>query len=304
MAVTAGGAAGDGMGGRLRRYRARVEPAATKALLLGIFLTGLTAQFVKPVGDALEDQAFLGGALLSLVGYVLYDAVRELAVSSGPPDRGLVNSRDLGGFVGEAFQSRTVEICFLGYTGETLYNELYHRLERLLDDPGPTRRVSIRMLIPDFGREMVVPSRVGPEGRPVDYPEFRARLEERCREYDQFLSRLAVRLTQRGRVTVQCEYRLYNGDPRDKVCIFNKELVLHGLYDVAATMALEDPECEVYDPKGYNTDLSVRSRKEGTAAAETAVATQINHFEGVWKLAATPSWRRQPVVPPITPSAT
>ncbi|MEV2254745.1 hypothetical protein AB0I94_29940 [Streptomyces sp. NPDC050147] len=254
-------------------------------------MTGLIAQFVKPVGDALEGQAFLGGALLSLVGYVLYDAVQELAGSARPPDRSLVNSRDLAGLVGEAFHAKKVEICFLGYTGETLYNELYHRLESLQDDPGPTKRVSIRMLIPDFGRKMTVPSLVGPDGRPVDYPEFRARLEAKCREYDQILSRLADLLTADGRVTVQCEYRLYNGDPRDKVCIFNKELVLCGLYDVVATMSLLDPDCEVYDPKGYNTDLAVRSRKEGTAAAETAVATQISHFEGVWRLAATPSWR-------------
>lgn len=292
MAGTVNGAAGSGLSGWLRRYRARYESAVTRVLLLGIFVTGLTAQFVKPVGDALEGRAFLGGALLSLVGYVLYDAVQELAVSSRPPDRGLVNSRDLGGLVSEAFHSRKVEICFLGYTGETLYNELYHRLESLLDDPGPTKRVSIRMLIPDFGREMAVPSRVGADGRPVDYPEFRARLEAKCREYDQILSRLADRLTAGGRVTVQCEYRLYNGDPRDKVCIFNKELVLCGLYDVVATMSLQDPDCEVYDPKGYNTDLSIRSRKEGTAAAESAVATQISHFEGVWRLAATPAWRQ------------
>ncbi|TGB12722.1 hypothetical protein E2651_11460 [Streptomyces sp. MZ04] len=280
------------MGGWLRQHRARFESAATRVLLLGIFVTGLMAQFVKPVGDALEGQAFLGGALLSLVGYVLYDAVKDLAVSSRPPDRGLVRSSDLGDFVSQAFHARKVEICFLGYTGETLYNELYHRLESLLDDPGPTKRVSIRMLIPDFGREMAVPSRVGPGGRPVDYPEFRARLESKCREYDQILSGLADQLTRRHRVTVQCEYRLYNGDPRDKVCIFNKELAMHGLYNVVATMPLRNPDCEVYDPKGYNTDLSVRSRKEGTAAAETAVATQISHFEGVWKLAATPSWRQ------------
>ncbi|MEU5000607.1 hypothetical protein [Streptomyces sp. NPDC021622] len=267
-------------------------------------MTGLIAQFVKPVGDALQEQAYLGAALLSLVGYLLYSAVVELTASFRSPDSTLVTSRELGGLVSEAFRAKDVEICFLGYTGETLYNELYYRLSRLLDNPGQTKSVSIRMLIPDFGREMRVPSRVGPDGSPVDYPEFRARLEAKCRDYDQILSRLAERLTSDGRVTVHSEYRLYNGDPRDKVCIFNRDLVLHGLYDVAVIMPTQNPDCDVYDPKGYDTDLSVRSRKEGTEAAEAAVAMHISHFEGVWKLAATPSWRRQPVVPPITPSAT
>ncbi|TFV32409.1 hypothetical protein E4K10_19865 [Streptomyces sp. T1317-0309] len=35
---------------RLKRLRARYEPAVTRILLLGFFVTGLVAQFVKPVG--------------------------------------------------------------------------------------------------------------------------------------------------------------------------------------------------------------------------------------------------------------
>ncbi|MEV6739283.1 ATP/GTP-binding protein [Streptomyces sp. NPDC051104] len=55
-----------------------MESALTRLLLLGIFLIGLLAQFVKPLGDALQDKAYLGGALLSLVGYVLYAEVQRL----------------------------------------------------------------------------------------------------------------------------------------------------------------------------------------------------------------------------------
>lgn len=173
-------------------------------MLLGIFASGLLGQFVKPVGDALEGKVFVGGALLSLVAYVLYDQVRELTSSVRPAARALVSSTEIGMFVREAFQARRVEIAFLGYTGETLYNALYHRLEDLFDNPGPTRRVSIRMLVPDFGMPMTVPSRVGSDGRPVDDPDFRKRLERRCREYDHVLSGLAERLTENSRVTVEC----------------------------------------------------------------------------------------------------
>ncbi|WP_123976012.1 hypothetical protein [Streptomyces sp. Ag109_O5-1] len=84
-----------------------------RILLLGAFVTGLTAQFVKPVGDAPEGKACLGGALLSLVGYVLYDQVKELTSSVRAPARVLVNSSQLDGFVGEAFEARSVEISFL-----------------------------------------------------------------------------------------------------------------------------------------------------------------------------------------------
>ncbi|MGI5376420.1 hypothetical protein ACQEV2_19600 [Streptomyces sp. CA-251387] len=247
------GAADDGLGQRLRRYQGRFGPVVTRVLLIGIFGTGLTAQFVKPVGDALEGKAYLGGALLSLVGYVLYDAVRELSSSVRVPSRALVNSSQLGGFVSEAFQARRVEISFLGYTGETLYNELYHRLEGLFDNPGPTRKVSVRMLVPDFGQPMTVPSKVGEDARPVDDPAFRLRMIRRCH------------------------------------CIFNRAQVLHGLYDVSARMRLHERGPEFYDPKGYRTDLNVWSR-EGTAAAEAAVSTWIKHFDDLWSLAKRPDW--------------
>ena len=156
MSGAGGRSDGDSVGARLRRFQTRYESAFTRILLLA---TGVTAQFVKPIGDALEGRAFLGGALLSLVGYVLYDTVKDLAASLRLPTRAQVKSRELGRFVNEAFHARTVEIAFLGYTGETLYNELYHRLEGLLEDPGPTRRVTIRFLVPDFGSPMRVPSR-------------------------------------------------------------------------------------------------------------------------------------------------
>lgn len=282
-------------GERLRRYQARFEPLVTRVLLIGIFVTGLTAQFVKPVGDALQDKAFLGGALLSLVGYVLYDSVKELATSLRLPPRVQVESRDLGSFVSEAFRAREVEIRFLGYTGETLYNELYHRLEGLLDDPGPTRHVSVRVLIPDFGQPMTVPSRVGPDGAPLDDPDFRRRLELKCQEYEQTLSAIAERLTAVGRVSAECEYRLYPGIPRDKICIFNREQVLHGLYNVIARTVQRSSEPEFYDPKGYRTDLSVWSRAGGDDS-KAVVATWNKHLDDLWSLAAVPHWRR--VTPP------
>jgi uncharacterized membrane protein len=280
-----------GVGERFKRFQTRIEPVVTRLLLLGIFVTGLTAQFVKPVGEALQGKVFLGGALLGLVGYVLYDTVKDLASSLRAPVRAQVKSRELGGFVTDAFHTRTVEISFLGYTGETLYNELYHRLEGLLDDPGPTRRVLVRFLVPDFRQSMTVPSRVGPGGEPVDDEEFRKRLELKCQEYDQRLSAIAHRLSVGRRVTAECEYRFYPGIPRDKICIFNRELVLHGLYDVAARTVGYGSDPEYYDPKGYLTDLNVWSMEE-TDHVKAAVATWNRHFDALWLLAVRPAWPR------------
>jgi hypothetical protein len=56
----------------------RAESAVTRVLLLAVFCVGLVAQFVKPVGDALQGKTYIGGALLSIVGYVLYAEVLRL----------------------------------------------------------------------------------------------------------------------------------------------------------------------------------------------------------------------------------
>ncbi len=279
------------LGERVKRLQTRYQPTVTRILLLSVFVIGLIAQFVKPVGDALQGKVFLGSAFLSVVAYLLYDKVNDLDASLRLPSRAQVKSRELGTFVTEAFRARTVEISFLGYTGETLYNELYHRLEGLKDDPGPTRHVVVRFLVPDFRAPMTVPSRVGEEGAPVDDEEFRKRLELKCKEFDQRLSAIAQRLTSVGRVTAACEYRFYPGIPRDKICIFNRELVLHGLYDVSARTMGFSPEPDYYDPQGYRTDLNIWSR-EDTDDVRAAVATWNKHFDGLWELAAKPPWRR------------
>ncbi|KUO20621.1 hypothetical protein [Streptomyces dysideae] len=289
MSVRRSGSDESGVAARLRRYQERIESLVTRVLLLGIFATGLTAQFVKPVADALEGKAYLGGALLSLVGYVLYDQLKELSASVRAPASASVSSFQLGNYVSDAFRARKVEVSFLGYTGETLYHALYDRLEGLLVDPGPVHHVQIRMLVPDFEQQMAVPSKVGDDDQPVDDPEFRGRMERQCREYDGILSQFVGRLAAGRRVTVECEYRVYQGIPRDKICIFNRELVLHGLYDVSARMQWQD--AEYYDPKGYRTDLNVWSR-DGTAAAEDALSQWNKHFDDLWSLATRPVWRQ------------
>ncbi|MEV6297213.1 hypothetical protein AB0M41_44080 [Streptomyces sp. NPDC051896] len=71
----------------------------TRLFLLGVFVVGLAAQFFTPLGDALQGKAFLGGALLSLVAYVLYDAVKDLAAALRLPARSQVASSELNRFL-------------------------------------------------------------------------------------------------------------------------------------------------------------------------------------------------------------
>ncbi|MFF4759593.1 hypothetical protein [Streptomyces sp. NPDC001292] len=138
-----------------------------------------------------------------------------------------------------------------------------------------------------------MPSRVGADGTPEDDADFRRRMGERCREYDSILSELSEQFTANSGVTVECENRLHPGVPRDKICVFGRQRVLHGLYDLSARMRLQHMGLEFHDPKGFKADLDVRSR-EGTAAAEVAVSTWNKHFDDLRALAKVPPWRRRP----------
>ncbi|MBO0517057.1 hypothetical protein [Streptomyces beijiangensis] len=257
-------------------------------MLLTIFAVGLVAQFVKPVGDALQDKTFIGGALFSLVGYVLYDAVKELSASFRTPPEVEATSDDLRLLVAGAFAAREVSICFFGYTGESLFSAVKQQLVWAERDPGSTRKVAIRMLVPDFSRAMTVPSRVGPDGAPEDDRAFRVRLENICIDYAKQLAECAAQLAASHPVEVSCEYRVYQGIPREKVCVFNNRVVLHGRYDITATS--KHGGQLLYDPDGLRTDLRIWSSDRLSDGPK--VRQWVEVMESEWKLASRTDWQR------------
>ncbi|WP_141205791.1 TRADD-N-associated membrane domain-containing protein [Streptomyces griseorubiginosus] len=57
----------------------------TRTFLLIIFILGLVAQFVPKVADALQGATFVGGAVLTLVGYLLYSTLRGFVADREDP---------------------------------------------------------------------------------------------------------------------------------------------------------------------------------------------------------------------------
>ncbi|MEU6122692.1 hypothetical protein [Streptomyces sp. NPDC047123] len=112
---------------RVAERWAEAESAVTKALLLGVFALGLVAQFVRPVGDALEGKTYLGGAILSLIGFVLYSEVRGLNDVLRPEARAEVETADLRTYFDRALarrKDRRTRIDAMGFTGETVLYQI------------------------------------------------------------------------------------------------------------------------------------------------------------------------------------
>ncbi|WP_328450968.1 ATP/GTP-binding protein [Streptomyces sp. NBC_00386] len=237
----------------------------TKVLLLAIFLIGLIAQFVKPVGDALEGKAYLGGALLSLVGYVLYaevqrlnaahetqrdgtgalrvaaqrleeevrrlgDEVQQLKEERLLEARDLVTADDLGAEFVKALQTgEDVHFSAMGFTGETLARPLGRILEGI--HRNPERTIHVRVLVPDFTKPMEVPGWVGMDGKIRDAPMFRQSLLEKIKGHETDLKRQAGRMAGKGQGRLNVEFRVMQNSPSLKLCLINSDQVFEGFYD-------------------------------------------------------------------------
>ncbi|AIJ14454.1 ATP/GTP-binding protein [Streptomyces lividans] len=239
--------------------RGRAETTLTKGLLLAVFFVGLVAQFVKPVGDALEGKTYIGGALLSIVGYVLYAEVLRLNAArdaDGEQTRQLHEAvRRLSGEVQEltarlgpqsgdaATMDRLIEECAqavlrggetqlsgMCFTGETFVEPLRRVLEDL--PPDPSRSVSVRILVPDFTRPTGVPGLVrAADGKLTDAPGFRRHLTGKIAGYAQDLRTTRGRMLHKNQGTLSVEFRAVHISPFLKLYAIGDDVVYEGIYD-------------------------------------------------------------------------
>lgn len=236
----------------------RAEPTLTRLFLLAVFVVGLVAQFVTPVGDALADKVYLGGALLTVVGYVLYAEVQRLNAAHtvrGEAEESLdAVVRRLEGEVqrlnavmrpraGEVATPRELEREFLealeaggevrlaamGFTGETIATPLIRILQGLNRDP--LRTVNLRVLVPDFTQPTEVPGRMGEAGKVSDAPEFRAHLRGKITGYERDLKVQIGRMAAAERGTLTVEFRELHMSPSLKFYFINNDVMYEGIYD-------------------------------------------------------------------------
>ncbi|MFH8990601.1 ATP/GTP-binding protein [Streptomyces sp. NPDC017940] len=267
----------------------RVEPALTRGLLLFAFVLSLVAQFVTPVGDALEGKVYLGGALFTLVGYVLYGAVQDLKSSLHPAARHEVQAGDLGQYFTEVLTSDP-RIDAVGFTGETVVEQLKLCLERR--DLRGHPQVRLRVIVPDFGRPMEVPGRVV-DGRAEDDPDWRRELDEKVRRNAAAMHALSGRLCAGRKGKLHAEFRVLHISPFLKFCMIGREQLFDGIYDhVVQGPASEPPEREVLDLMGYDALLTHWHIDSGAVAREKIRQRGVL-FDTLWRVA-------RPLTPPAS----
>ncbi|MFD3929897.1 ATP/GTP-binding protein [Streptomyces sp. NPDC058614] len=272
----------------------RAESIVTKVLLLAIFVTGLVGQFVKPVGDALEGKVYIGGALLSLVGYVLYTEVQRLNSALRPQAGKVVTPAGLEAEFEEALRAGgEIHLAAMGFTGETFVMPLKQILERL---PANRRRtVYLRILVPDFTKPIEVPGLVGVDGKVADAPGFRRSLVKQIEGYEAQLKSLIGRMEDKDRGTLNVQFRVMHMSPSLKLYLINDDQVFEGIYDRIELRRDEyhslNPAAQgtattarLLDPQGYDSLLTCWRRNDGDRAREIIVRRR-ELFDTFWKTA-------------------
>ncbi|MGW3035714.1 ATP/GTP-binding protein [Streptomyces sp. NPDC001178] len=302
---------------RLAAVWGRAESTVTKLFLAAVFGLGLLAQFVRPIGDALQDKVYLGGALLTVVGYMLYSEVRRLnAAHTTQRDnqealdqlvRRLENEvqrlntllRPRGGEgvtpskLEEEFKEALeaggeVRLTAMGFTGETFAVPLKNILQSL--EPDPLRTVSLRVLVPDFTKEIEIPGQVGPGGEISDAPDFREHLRHQIAQHESSLRSQTGRMTVRRRGTLKVEFRVLHMSPSLKLYFINDDVVYEGIYDKLdlrpdpSNTALAADDGNLLDLIGYES-LLTRWSLDGGDHARAIVRRRREFFETLWNVA-------------------
>ncbi|MFG2501618.1 ATP/GTP-binding protein [Streptomyces sp. NPDC048441] len=262
----------------------------TRMLLLSIFGLGLVAQFVRPVGDALEGKAYLGGAVLSLVGYVLYSEVQKLNAAMRPAARETVLPSSLKPYFDEVLRKGDTRVDALGFTGETVIYQISRSLEALPEGVRP--RVAIRILVPDFTKPMEIPGRLDGAGQAADDEGFREELLGKVRGYERDMTVLATRQERERKADLDPQFRVLHISPFLKFCLINDEQLFDGIYDeVKKRPADKPPDRQVLDLMGYDASLTYWHIDAGVSAREKCKQRK-ELFDTLWDVAR-----------PLTPSA-
>lgn len=302
---------------------AQAESTVSRLLLLAVFVVGLVAQFVKPVGDALEGKVYIGGALLSLVGYVLYsevqrlnsaheaqreatgnlrdtirvlsEGVAELSAAQRPHAGAEVSLSALADEFREALWSgEDVQLAALGFTGETFAVPLKQLLGSL--PPNPRRSVSIRVLVPDFTKPIEVPGLVRADGGAADASGFRAHLVRKIAGYEADLKGMIGRMQHHGQGTLSVEFRVLHMSPVLKLYLVNRDQAFEGIYDrielrpdeygpaVPAQGAAGDGADRLLDLIGYDSLLTRWHRDDGPRSREI-INRRREFFDTFWDVA-------------------
>jgi hypothetical protein len=189
---------------------------------------------------------------------------------------------DLRPFIEQAFTRDNVAIDFAGFSGETLHGVIQEPLDKIRSGRLKPDTVTIRMLLPDTTRPMVLPCRVDDLG---DDPENRARFHRLAIRHAHAILDIVDELASLGLTReTSAHIRAHPCPPLFKLYIINGEEVFFGLYPITKHhIALPSGGRDIYDLMGKDAVVFHHSVHSGQPADEQYVEQTRTWFDAMWE---------------------
>jgi hypothetical protein len=208
------------------------------------------------------------------------NGIVDRAGASGPP---VFASPSVGirPFVEQAFAREHVTIDFAGFSGETLHGVIQEPLDKIRIGRIRPATVTIRMLLPDTTRPMVLPCRADDLSDDPDYRERATRLTAR---HAHAILDGVQELTRLGLLSSgTAEIRAHPCPPMFKLYILNGEEVFFGLYPIVkARLPLPGGDRDIYDLMGKDAVVFHHSAHSGQPTDIPYIEQAQNWFSSMW----------------------
>jgi hypothetical protein len=187
---------------------------------------------------------------------------------------------DLRPFIEEAFTRDDVSIDFAGFSGETLHGIIQEPLDKIRTGRLKPETVTIRLLLPDTTKPMVLPCRADDL---ADDPDNRARLDRLVTRHAHAIGDTLDELASLG-LTRQAsvQIRAHGCPPLFKMYILNSDDMFFGLYPIIKhTITTPCGPHDIYDLMGKDSVVFHHSAINGQANRQYIQQAQA-WFDSMW----------------------
>jgi hypothetical protein len=184
-------------------------------------------------------------------------------------------------FIEQAFTREHVVIDFAGFSGETLHGAIQEPLDKIRLGLIKPETVTLRLLLPDTSRPMVLPCRVDDLS---DDPDYRARMHQLTSRHAYAIVDLLQELTRLGLISeASTQIRAHPAPPMFKLYILNDEEVFFGLYPIVKhTIPFANGDRDIYDLMGKDAVVFHHSIHSSQPADVPYVEQSRAWFNSMW----------------------
>jgi hypothetical protein len=197
------------------------------------------------------------------------------------PDASAIPSTGLRPYIEQAFTREHVVIDFAGFSGETLHGVVQEPLDKIRIGDIKPGSVTIRMLLPDTSKPMVLPCRVEDL---ADDPGYRERVHRLTARHAYAILESVDELARLDRIPeASVQIRAHQAPPLFKLYILNGDEVFFGLYPlVKHTIPLPDGDRDMYDLMGKDAIVFRHSATTGDQADGQFIEQAQGWFDSIW----------------------